>query len=215
MARQRSTLRVTALVVGFVTSLSLAPMAAAATRHTDDATAGDVWQVLRDNEGYQVGWDHAGSLDNADVIATDARHGKHRIVFTVHFADLAQGPQHNPFLTQERMVFEDGPGVTAEVHTTQGWHGRSFLFSSVTGNRVRCPDLRHEIDYAADTVKVWVPRACVHRPRWVRYSVVQWTLGGGSTTTLADDHDYFDNGLNPTHHRRVNDANLSDRLRRG
>ena len=46
--------RVTALVIGLVTCLSLAPMAAAATRHTDDAT-GDVWQVLRDNEGYQVG----------------------------------------------------------------------------------------------------------------------------------------------------------------
>lgn len=214
MARPRSTLRVTTLVVGFVTCLSVVPIAAAATRHTDDAT-GDVWEVLRDNEGYQVGWGHAGSPDNADVIATDARHGKRQIVFTVHFADLARGPQHNPFLTQERMVFDHGRGVTAEVYTTQGWHGRSFLFSSVTGNRVRCPHLRHKIDYSAGTVKVWVPRSCVHRPRWVRYSMVQWTLGGGSTTTLADDHDYFDNGLNPTHHRRVNDANLSDRLRRG
>lgn len=214
MARSRSTLCVTALVVGFLTCLSMVPIAAAATRHTNDAT-GDVWELLRDNEGYQIGWDHAGSPDNADVIATDARHRKHQIVFTVHFANLARGPQHSPFITQERMVFDHGPGVTAEVYTFQRWHGRSFLFSSVTGNRVRCPDLRHEIDYSADTVKIWIPRSCVHRPRWLRYSVIHSTLAGDNTPTLSDDHEYFDNGLNRTHHRRVNDANLSHRLRRG
>jgi len=214
MGRARSGLRFAALVVGLVTCLSLVPIAAAATRHTDDAT-GDVWELLRDSEGYEVGWDQAGSPDNADVIATDARHGKHRIVFTVHFAELARGPKHNPFITQSRMVFNHGPGVTVEVHTEQGWRGRSFLFSQVTGNRVRCHGLRHEIDYAANTVKMWVPRSCVHRPRWVRYSVVHWTLGGGSTKTLADDHDYVDNGLNKTHHTAINDANLSHRLRRG
>lgn len=214
MARPRPALRVAALVVGFVTCLSVVPVAAAATQHTDDAT-GDVWEAVRDDEGYVVGWDHAGSPGNADVVAVDAGHERRQVVFTVRLADLARGPQHDPFISQERMVFDHGPGVTAEVHTTLGWHGRSFLFSSVTGNRVRCPDLRHEIDYAADTVQVWVPRSCVHRPRWVRYSVTQWTLGGGSTATLEDDHDYFDNGLNPTHHRRADDANLSARLRRG
>jgi hypothetical protein len=214
MARPRSALRVTALAVGVVVaSLSLAPIAAAATRHTDDAT-GDVWELLRDKEGQQIGWGQAGSPDNADVIATDARHGKRQIVFTVHFAELERGPHDDPFITQERMVFDHGPGVTAEVYTTSGWDGRSFLFCLVTGNRVACPDLRHKIDYSADTVKVWVPRSCVHRPRWVRYSVAHATLGGGNTTTLEDDHDYFDNGLNSTHDRRVDDANLSARLPR-
>lgn len=216
MARSRPALRVAALAalgVGLVACLSFAPAAVAETQHTDDAT-GDVWEQLRDEEGYEIGWGHAGSPDNADVIATDARHGAHQITFTVHVADLARGPRHDPFITQERMVFDHGPGITAEVHTRLSWRGQSFLFSSVTGNRVRCPGLRHEIDYEADTVTVWVPRSCAHHPRWVRYSEIHFAFGGGSTTTPEDDHDYYDNGLNTTHHRRVNEANLSPRLLR-
>ena len=42
---------------------------------------------------------------------------------------------------------------------------------------VECNGLRHRIDYAANTVRISVPRRCLDRPRWVRVGAKTISLG--------------------------------------
>jgi hypothetical protein len=206
-------LRRSAAVVLIACVLAPSPAVAEAV-HTDDGE-GDVWQAVYDDHDVLSGWEMAGSPGNADIVAADARHGARRIVFTTHYASLERGPGQNRFITQQRMVFDHGPGATVEVHTSLGWRGRAFLFSSRTGNRMPCDGIRHVIDYDADSVRVSFPRACVDRPRWLRYAGGGYALSGSATESSADDHNYFDNALNASHRRRMGVANTSDQIPRG
>ncbi|MBA2768797.1 MAG: hypothetical protein H0U35_06650 [Sporichthyaceae bacterium] len=204
-----------ALTVGTSLAACLVPaLAGAAELRTDDGV-GDVWAEVYDDTGTFEGWVKAGTVVNGDVISTKARHASRRIVFTTRYALLVRGAGENRFKTQQQMRFPDGSTAAVVVDTSNGWTGASYVYDADTGNGIPCAGVRHEIDYDADTVRVSFPRACVDRPRWLRYVGLAYAWSGSDTETGDDDHNYLDNALNAGHKQGTGNSNTSPRIYAG
>ena len=80
--------------------------------------------------------------------------------------------------------------VNADAGT---WAGRHMLVDEEFG-KIRCPGLGHDIDYAAETVRIRIPRNCIGRPNWVRVGMTNFAFTGSNTT----DQQLSDN---PHNHR--------------
>jgi hypothetical protein len=209
----RRTSRIALLVCGGLACLVPAPAGAAELRVSDGE--GDVWEAVYDDTGVVEGWVEAGTATNGDVVATKARHTTRRIAFTTRYAALERGAGENRFITQQRMRFADGSTASVQVHTSRRWRGEAYLADDDTGSAMRCRGIRHEIDYEADRVRVSFPRACVDRPRWLRFVGLAYAWSGSDTETGEDDHDYLDNALDDGHRRGTGVRNTSPRILAG
>ena len=122
---------------------------------------GDVWKVnLRTSH-----WTLAGDRPTADVRRAVVRHRSGAVVVRTRFENLRRvGVQsHAAGLTTD-----DGD-FFVEVTSRPGKRsGRRALYDGPGGERIECAGMSHRIDYAAETVKVRVPRSCLRDPRWVR-----------------------------------------------
>ena len=211
MVRSRGTTPAALIACAAVVACPVPAPSQAAGLSTPDGE-GDVWEAVYDDSGVLEDWVEAGSVVNGDVVSTRARHKAKRIVFITRYASLARAPGENRFMTQQRMRFAGGSTASVQVHTFRRWRGESYLADDDTGSGMRCPGLVHEIDYAADRVRVSFPRACVDRPRWLRYVGLAYALSGSDTETGEDDHNYLDNALNDGHRRGTANRNTSPRI---
>jgi hypothetical protein len=200
-------------VCGALACLVPAPAGAAELRVGDGEA--DVWQAVYDDHEVLEGWVEAGTVVNGDVVSTRARHTARRIAFTTRYASLERGPGENRFITQQRMRFADGSTASVQVHTSRRWRGESYLADDDTGSGMPCRGVEHEIDYEADKVRVSFPRACVDRPRWLRFVGLAYALSGGDTATGSDDHNYLDNALNDGRRQGTGVRNTSPRIYAG
>lgn len=191
------------------------PAATAETGFGASDSEGDVWVELYDNEDTLSGFDAAGSPSNADVVAVQAVHARPRISFVTEYADLDEGPGESTLVWKMRMRFEDGPPVSANVYTLGRPDGQVYLWNERKQHAVQCDALRHTIDYDANTVAVSLPRSCVGKPRWFRFTGVSYAVAGSSTQTGDDDFNYLDNVLNDSHRVRNGNRNSSPRIHVG
>jgi len=140
---------------------------------------GDVWAVA---EGEDAHWDSAADVPAADVVRAVVRHGRRNLVARMTFANLRRvEPQSYSvtFVTRERygaVFVQAGPGR---------WRGRHLLVDEQFG-RVKCPGLRHHIDYGTDEVATVLPRSCIGRPAWVRASMTNLIFRGETEDDFPD-----------------------------
>lgn len=137
-----------------------------------DAT-GDV--VLRDPDSNAVSVEPDWA--NGDIVGLRVNHGPHRVKARLTFDRLSRDVGaifHHFEIRTPRQVYRP------EVLTNEGeWQGDVELW---TPSRLKeCKGLKHDVDYAKDVVRVWVPRRCLGDPRWVRI--------GAATSTWVEDEE--------------------------
>lgn len=125
---------------------------------------GDVWKVnMRTSR-----WTFVGDRPAADVKRTVVSHRPHAVVVRQRYDDLRRiGTQRywTGIVTRRGDFF-------LEVTSRNGSRaGRHTLYDGVAGDKRACRRLSHDIDYAADVVRVRVPRSCLDRPKWVRVNI--------------------------------------------
>lgn len=130
-----------------------------------------------------------------DLLGATVRHGAESIVATLRFADLRTGHWQDfsmrvrsdrPFRRAIVTVDPDHPG------------GRDRLLDRAE-HRLTCAGLRHHVDYAADTVRIRLPRTCAGGPAWVRVALATYLF---RTWDTISDNPHND-GPEPVYTRRL------------
>lgn len=124
---------------------------------------GDVWVIGPGEDD----WDPFGERATIDTVGGTVRHRAHAVTASLAFLDLRR-VQSKDFDVRMRT----GAGTYRAIVSTDAEHpfGRHRLIDR-SESRVACPGLTHDIDYAADTVRVRVPRSCLGSPPWVRVAL--------------------------------------------
>ena len=198
---RRSSLLLAAAVALPLSALAVPTAASAAAQPVSrvvlDDPAGDVWAI---GEGENAERVSAGDVPNADVVRAVVRHGRRNVSVRMTFTNLRRvEPQHYTAMIitprQLRAVFVSaGP---------RQWGGRHQLVNGNFGN-VKCPRLRHRIDYDTEQVTTSIPRGCLGRPNWVRVDMTNAMFRG---QTEADFQEITDNP-----HSAGQNSSLTQRL---
>lgn len=130
-----------------------------------------------------------------DLLGATVRHGADAITATLRFADLRTGRWQDfsmrvrsdrPFRRAIVTVDPDHPG------------GRDRLLNRAE-DRIACTGLRHHVDYAADTVRIRLPRTCASGPAWVRVALATYLFR--TWDTISDNP--HNEGPAPVYTRRL------------
>lgn len=148
----------------------------------DDPT-GDVWAS---GSGESSPWVSAGDLPTADIVHAEARHGRGRVRIEMTFTDLRQEEPQSYLAT---LITERRLRAVYVSAGPDGWGGRHELVNGRFAT-VRCPRLRHSIDYDTEQVVMSVPRSCLGFPRFVRVGMSNIMFRG---ETEADFQEITDN----------------------
>ena len=107
---------------------------------------GDVWVIGPGEDD----WDPFGERATIDTVGGTVRHRAHAVTASLTFLDLRR-VQSKDFDVRMRT----GAGTYRAIVSTDAEHpfGRHRLIDR-SESRVPCPGLTHDIDYAADTVRV-------------------------------------------------------------
>jgi hypothetical protein len=183
-----------ALLAGAVLAAVLVPAGAASAQKVaiDDSNA-DVWETAWDGDIKHV---RVGSQPNVDLVSTVLRHGAHKLILTFKYAELSRS--RTRFAAVSTLRFAEGSRIGVVLHTFARWRGHMFLTEIHSGDRLKCANLEHAIDYTADTVALTVPRSCIGDPKWVE--VNSFAYGSQEDPdTGAELHNYSDNAQNAGH----------------
>lgn len=152
-------------LVPFTLAAVMLPVAAsAASLSIDDATR-DTYLTKYDETTDTSTYEPAGSQVNVDLDGVVVRHTADKVVATASYADLKR--TDNRFMYLLRLRTDEGVRRDVTVETLfSGWRG-TVTFGKPNGDNVRCSGLDHAVDYAANTVRVSVPRGCLSKPRYV------------------------------------------------
>lgn len=191
-----------ALLAATLAATLLPAGASAATLATADP-AGDVWRSTFDPETEEETVEPAGTQPNVDLTRTSVTHGASRLVVKARYADLERSTYRFFFFAELRT--NEGLRRDLWVETTMRWSGDSALFGR--RGETRCRGLRHDIDYAADTVTLSVPRDCLSKPRWVQARV--------GAFAFAEDGEGNDAYLDSATDETADEPAWSARVRRG
>jgi len=182
--------RTTAALLAIAASPFVGVGAASAAEITVVDSVGDVRMYDGGPGGYEV----APEVTNGDFASVTYRHRLHRVVLRAEYVDLVE-PQSSPddgsFVFASRMrTNEDVYRVAYTAADASAPEGQSILFSR--RDQVRC-DVGQQIDYEANWIKVSIPRSCLSRPSWVRFTSYHGTFGGAETYDQPHD-----DGAEPT-----------------
>lgn len=176
----RTLLSLAAPSAALAAALTLATPAGAATFDHEDAT-GDTYRFSA-SKGSET-WTPAPEATEVDLTSVSVRHGR-RIRITVTGADFTRGSGALAYaLRSGRRQLE----ITQRVGTTRDFPKLdAYAYPPVPA----CKRITGEVDRAADTASVTVPRACLRRPDWVRAGVGHAVLEEGTrrrVVGLLDD----------------------------
>lgn len=160
-------MRLRTLVLILLTgALTLSPGIASGASHTHRDAVGDVVRyTVAVNSEDEPTETVDPSVREGDVTSTTFSHQPRRVVATMRYRELTRRVDmlHGfAFRTNKKVLRE--VTVTASAKTPRGRH----RIENRKTRKVRCRGLQHRIDYAANTVRVSVPRACLERPSWIQ-----------------------------------------------
>jgi hypothetical protein len=177
----RRSLLSTAAVLATAAGLTLGPTgtADAKTIYNTDAR-GDVAKFVGDSGGSLA----APNQRNGDIVRTKLWHAT-KVGITSHFADIRRTGD----VRADILELATNEGVVREValYAAPGhWAGETEI-TGPRGGKKRCAGITHEIDYAANTVTIRVPRSCLSNPRWVRIGFASLVGTERNQTATVDD----------------------------
>lgn len=195
-----------ALLTTAILGAVLAPAAAASAKSLTiaDDTA-DTWENVYNPDTQSDDWYEAGNKLNTDITKTVIKHSATKITITATFDELKAKDARYGLV--DKLRFDHGPKVVADVDTNGKWKGQAFLYTDRSGAQIDCAGLTHAIDYTANTVEISIPRSCVGKPMWVE--VAEFSVS--NTSDAAGDHSYIDDAATAGHKF----GTWSDKVRRG
>lgn len=198
-----------AAVTAAVAALSLTAAPAFAATYADADAKGDGTVERCTGPGGQnctVEVDPA--VANGDIVRTAVDHRARTVVIRTRYRAL--NPTADTRLELVSLRTNEGVKRDVTVVLARRAARSRVLMTRPNGQIVQCRGLSQVTDYAAETIKVVVPRACVSQPRWVRVGAAYVAFGGSETerTTFVDDG-LLDGRLDE------NALTLSPRIRRG
>jgi hypothetical protein len=179
----RAALAAAALVVS---AGALVAPASAATLSIGDAT-GDTYLGHYDEGSDTTTYETAGSQVNVDLERVVVKHTSRVVVAKASYADLTRSGQQ--FMYALRLRTDEGLKRDVNVDTLFAGPRGEVALSKPNGTEVSCRGLSHDIDYAADTVTVKVPRRCLSAPRWVEAFTA--AIGFSDTGDFSIDHGHM------------------------
>jgi hypothetical protein len=179
----RAALAAAALVVS---AGALVAPASAATLSIGDAT-GDTYLGHYDAGSDTTTSETAGSQVNVDLERVVVKHTSRVVVAKASYADLTRSGQQ--FMYALRLRTDDGLKRDVNVDTLFAGPKGHVALSKPNGTEVSCRGLSHDVDYAADTVTVKVPRRCLSAPRWVEAFTA--AIGFSDTGDFYIDHGHM------------------------
>ena len=171
------------LLVGALLPWGIGPAAAEKLALTD--ARGDMWAASEDGTVVPSPDTSQGDLTRARV-----SYRGDRVVVLLRFVDLAKQGGY----AQYALRLEGKDRRTREVVVAAGpknWAGRVRVFKPHGDLVDNCP-VAHQIDYAAETVRVRVKRTCLDRPRAVRANVNVDVVGDDGVFRSDNPHDGLD-----------------------
>ena len=117
-----------------------------------------------------------------DIRSSAVAHAPRRVLVAIGFGQLTQTTE----LTGHIFRLRTNRGKVRWVTVVAGpghWAGRTVM-QKPSGRRVKCR-LGTSIDYAADRVRVSIPRRCLGGPRWVKVGI--GVVSAEGETFYADD----------------------------
>ena len=178
--------------------------ATAAGTIIDDAV-GDTWKANYDDATETESFEPGGSQVNVDLDKTVVKHKRGAVVVKAKYAELKRNDKI--LFLGLKLRTNEGVKRDAGVHTLGRAKGEAYLADPRSMDDVRCRGLAHEIDYAANTVTLTVPRGCLSKPSWVQVSVGAFGIEDNETGDV-----YVDNGHNATSNEP---KTWSEKVRRG
>jgi hypothetical protein len=185
-----------AALIGTTLALVLVPAGAASAQSVavDDAS-GDTWKSTFNMETEEETLEPSGSQVNTDLVRTVVKHSGRKLVFTATYTDLKRDESRRfAFMAKVRTNEGLKREVGVDMFSRRGWGGTASV-TKPSGREVPCRGLSHQVDYAANTVMLAVPRPCLSSPRWIQATVGAFSLDTGEGATFSG---YLDNGHNPS-----------------
>jgi hypothetical protein len=155
-----------------LTAVLAAPAAQAATVNVRDAR-GDV-AVSQDGGKFKP---LGETRENTDLLRASVTHGPHKVRAKLTFDELSRNRDLRIALL--RLKTPTGRTYDATWFSMPKDHqGSVSLARSHRYQEVDCRKLAFRVDYAANTVSFAIPRACLDRPRWVRFTAIGAAVPG-------------------------------------
>jgi hypothetical protein len=151
-------------------------------RSTADGT-GDVWSV-NDDGTYSAVED--GRV-NVDVVGSTVRHRDRRVRATVRYDDLVRNTDTATAVV--RLRTSGGRTYLLQLSTGPGNRSGTVVFGRFTDDGfedVDCGSIRERVRFGKDRMVVSLGRACLGRPRWVRYGGEAVALEEGPGASYTD-----------------------------
>ena len=171
----------TAAAVATAALLTASP-ATAQLRATSDDT-GDVWMLDEHNIYSPV---EAGRV-NVDVVRSTVRHSDRRVKAWVRYDDLVRNT--DTATSAVRLRTSAKRTYLLQLTTGPGNRRGTVVFGRYTSDGfvdVDCKSIRKAVRYGKNRLVVSVGRACLKRPRWVRYGGEAVAIEEGPGTTYTD-----------------------------
>ena len=150
-------------IVALVTC-ALAPFVGVSSAEAAEITVADSTGDVREGEGRL-----APRVSNGDITNVSYDHRAARVVIRAEYVELLRPQSNNSTLIfATRMRTNEGAyRVAFTVADAGDPQGATFF-----GNRraeVRC-NIDERIDYFGNAIQVRIPRTCLSRPRWIRFT---------------------------------------------
>lgn len=157
----------------------------------DDGTD-DLWVIGPGEDDWDPFPHHRPGVD---VVGATVRHGADSVTATLRLVDLRAGHWQDFSLR----VRSDRPFRRAIVTVDPAHPGGRDRLLDRAEHRLACPGLHHDVDYAADTVRIVLPRTCAGGPAWVRVALATYLFR--TQDTISDNP--HDDGPVPSYTRRL------------
>ena len=165
-------------IVALVTC-ALAPFVGVSSAEAAEITVTDSTGDVREGGDGRL----APRVSNGDITNVSYDHRAARVVIRAEYVELLR-PRRNSELT-----------FASRMRTNEGAYRVAFTFADAGepqgetyfGNRrreVRC-NIDERIDYFGNAIQVEIPRTCLSRPRWIRFTSYH--------ATLTENRETFDN----------------------
>jgi hypothetical protein len=163
--------RCVGLLAGTLATLLLGSAPAFAGELTAQDPSGDMQKSIGWDEDPDSTYQSAPRRRQGDIVRARFRHTNTNVVVKARFAELKRG---NPDLDLWDLfvAMKDQDGTKYDVFLSAGGYGNRRGNVQVFGPRreLKC-STRHKIDYEMNTVRLVIPRTCLHDPRSVRFRV--------------------------------------------
>ncbi len=126
------------------------------------------------------------TVTNGDFARVNYDHRLHKVVLHAEYVDLRRPGSGEVLGFATRMRTNEQVYRVAYTFA-DGGAPRGEVFLEGRRRSVRC-DVGHRIDYEANTITMGVPRSCISRPNWIRFTSAHFAFDG-NTETFDHPHD--------------------------